>query len=102
MTRIISVDQTATYTGSAITKDVKLTDAYTLASTDSLYDASKVTRTATEVTGTNAGDYPYGLATSQFGYNDENVTATFTLAADGKLTINKMKPHDFGVASLPA
>ncbi len=88
---VTAVDQTATYTGEAITKDVKLADAYTLASEDSLYDASKVTRTATEVTGTNAGDYPYNLATSQFGYDDENVTATFTLAADGKLTIEKAK-----------
>ena len=88
---VTAVDQTATYTGEAITKDVKLADAYTLASSDALYDASNVTRTATKVTGTNAGDYPYNLAVEQFGYDDENVTATFSLEADGKLTIKKAK-----------
>ena len=84
---VAAVDQTATYTGEAITKDVKLTDAYTLSSEDSLYDASKVTRTDTTVSGTTVGDYSYGLATSQFGYNDANIEATFQLAADGKLSI---------------
>ena len=84
---VAAVDQTATYTSEPITKDVKLADAYTLDSTDALYDATKVTRTDTTVTGTTVGDYPYGLATSQFGYDDANVEAEFQLAADGKLTI---------------
>ncbi len=84
---VAAVDQTATYTGEDITKDVKLTDAYTLSSSDALYDATKVTRTDTTVTGKDVGSYDYGLTADQFGYNDENVTATFTVAADGKLTI---------------
>ena len=86
---VTAVDQTATYTGEDITKDVKLADAYTLSSEDTLFDASKVTRADTTVTGKDVGNYAYGLAADQFGYSDENVTATFTVAADGKLTIGK-------------
>ncbi|MBQ3811740.1 MAG: InlB B-repeat-containing protein, partial [Kiritimatiellae bacterium] len=37
--------------------------------------------------GTNVGTYDYGLATSQFSYNDENVTATFAVT-DGFFAIS--------------
>ena len=39
-------------------------------------------------TGTDAGEYTMGLIPGTFSYNDNNINATFTIAEDGKLTIN--------------
>ena len=53
-------------------------------------DAEKVSYGGTaEAAGTNVGTYPMNLDVEQFAYNDSNWNVTFTLADDGKLTINK-------------
>ncbi len=65
-----------TYTGAEQTEPV----AYTLASEDALYDASKVAYSgAATVAGTTVGSYAYGLDDSDFSYADDNIAATFTV-----------------------
>ena len=52
--------------------------------------AEKVSYSGTaEAAGTNVGTYPMNLDVEQFAYNDSNWNVTFTVAADGALTINK-------------
>jgi len=64
----------AVYNGAEQTGTV----AYTLASADALYDASKVAFSGdATVAGTTVGDYAYGLEAADFAYNDDNITATF-------------------------
>ena len=61
--------------------------AYLLSSDDALYDASKVSYSgAATVAGTTVGGYAYGLDSTDFAYNDDNVTATFDVT-DASFTI---------------
>ncbi len=60
-----------------------------------LYDASNVvfqegSGVIPEATGTIVGDYPMGLDSSQFSYNDENIEAKFVIT-DGWLKITPAK-----------
>ncbi|MBQ3841590.1 MAG: InlB B-repeat-containing protein, partial [Ruminiclostridium sp.] len=62
---------------------------YDAVCTDTLYDASKIVcSVSASVTGTNAGTYPMGLSADEFGYDDNNFSATFTVT-DGQLEIKK-------------
>ena len=81
---VAGTGSTATYTGAEQTGTV----AYTLASNDALYDESKVVFSGdATVSGTNVGDYPYGLADADFSYNDANIDATFQVTdADFSIT----------------
>ena len=80
---VTGTDVSAVYTGAEQTGAV----AYTLASESSLYNEEKVGFTGPEtVAGTDAGDYAFGLAATQFSYDDDNVAATFEVA-DGTFTI---------------
>lgn len=85
---VTGTDATRTYNG----LDQSQGAAYTLASDDTLglYADSKVVREATSVSGKDVGTYEYSLAANQFSYNDSDYTATFTVASDGRLTINPL------------
>ena len=80
---VTGTDASRTYNG--LNQSVAV--AYTAESEDVLFDASKVTFTARNVSGKNAGDYNYGLNATEFGYGDSNLNVTFNVT-DGKLTIN--------------
>ena len=61
--------------------------SYTLSCGDSLFDSSKVGRSATVAKGTTVkANYPLGLAAGQFSYSDPNVDATFSVT-DGTFAI---------------
>ncbi len=63
---------------------------YILACESDLFDAENVLFDGNDIAiGTNAGTYMMELDAEQFSYDDDNINATFTIAEDGKLTINQ-------------
>ena len=68
----------------------KKAEGYDLACTDALFNTSTVSYSGTAmVTSTNACDLAMSLNKDNFSTSDANFEATFTLAQDGHLTINK-------------
>ena len=84
----ISVAGTASsaiYNGEEQTTNV----TYAATSESALFDKTKVVYSgATTVSGTTVGSYPYGLANSQFAYDDANIDATFNVT-DAAFAITK-------------
>ena len=75
---------TETYNG-----EEQSVSGYELACESDLFNEENVAFSGNATaTGTDAGEYPMGLIPGTFSYNDNNINATFTIAEDGKLTIN--------------
>ena len=67
-------------------------EGYKASCDDSLFDASKVSYSGQATASqTNVGTAQMNLDASKFSYSDVNVTATFTIAADGYMKVNPAK-----------